>query len=298
MPVAFGLIDPHDLTLPHLPDRLVGFRIAHLSDLHAWRATNNWTRLAHQLSGLRLDMVLFTGDYTHKRTREDLAVAAMKQLTDNLRPVVGCFGVFGNHDHEAMRQLATTVPITWLTNQTLRLDNLPIELLGLDSDHDPRDDAVEMILPPEAPAPEAPPPEVSTPEVILPEVSSSSLKSQTSTLLSPDNTPRLRLLLHHYPDSIMTAADLGVDLMFTGHTHGGHCRLPTGHTLVNCSSLPRHLTSGILRHRNMLMAVSRGIGSRPMVPRLFCHPHVPVYTLRKGPMLGQFTEGIDNVKRW
>jgi len=67
---------------------------------------------------------------------------------------------------------------------------------------------------------------------------------------------------------------------------------------VNCSSLPRHLTSGILRHRNMLMAVSRGIGSRPMVPRLFCHPHVPVYTLRKGPMLGQFTEGIDNVKRW
>ena len=96
----------------------------------------------------------------------------------------------------------------------------------------------------------------------------------------------------------MTSADLGVHLMFSGHTHGGQCRLPGGRALMNCSSLPLHLTCGMLRHQDTVCIVSRGLGETRLRLRLFCPPHVPVVTLRRGPLPGRHTNAIENVRRW
>jgi len=267
MPVAYGLIEPRDLSLPHLPDRLIGRRIAHISDVHAWRPSHKWTRVANQLSGLRLDLVLYTGDYGHKQGHEDTAFAALKQFTDHLRPALGSFGVFGNHDNDALRQLARDLPITWLTNRVVTLDAAPLELWGIDCQQQSTDVA-ELLL-----------------------------SHEPDNDVAPHARP-LRVCLSHFPHMLASAADMGCDLMFSGHTHGGHCRLPWGRAIVNCTDLPLRLTSGVLRHRNTLGAVSRGCGSGLMPPRLFAPPHVPVYTLRKGPMPGRFTDGIDNVHPW
>ncbi len=271
MPAAYGYLEPCDLTLPHLPDRLVGSRIAHISDIHAWRPSHRWTRLAHQLSGLRLDLVLFTGDYAMRYRCEDTAFSALKQLTDNLRPAIGCFGVFGNHDPAALRQMARELPVRWLANESVKLDNAPLEIFGIDNAREPVHDVLSLLM--------------NRPDDDNAEPSTSK--------------PRpLRLCLCHYPDLLMTAADLGCDLMFSGHTHGGQCRLPTGRALVNCSALPLRHTSGILRHRRMLVGISRGCGSGPMPPRVFCPPHVPIYTLHRGPMSGKDTDGMDNIQPW
>ncbi len=94
------------------------------------------------------------------------------------------------------------------------------------------------------------------------------------------------------------AADLGVDLLLCGHTHGGQCRLPTGHPVINSSDLPLRLTAGILRYRNTLAAVSRGIGYVGVMPRMFCKPHLPVYTLRRGTPPGEYTETLQNLRPW
>ena len=113
---------------------------------------------------------------------------------------------------------------------------------------------------------------------------------------------KLRLMLAHYPSWLPTAADMNVDLLFAGHTHGGQIRLPNGLTFNNACDLPRHLSSGILRHRDTLIAISRGLGEVgiPAINkwRLFCPPHVPIYTLRKGSTLGVPTQGLMRVVRW
>jgi hypothetical protein len=269
MPLAYGLIHPTELPLPQLPLSLEGLRIAHFSDLHIWRPSRRYDRLIRQITSIRIDLAVFTGDYIFDESREDVGIEIMHRLFDRLHPPLGSFGVFGNHDSPAFCDAAQSLPIHWLTNRAHRLPDKPIELLGLDaSKHQPAD-SVALAL------------------------------DEASLPTNGHHAPKpLRLLLCHHAGYVNTAADLGAQLMFAGHTHGGQIRLPTGHALINSSDLPLPLTSGILRHRNTLVAVSRGIGDGPFRPRLFCPPHLPIYTLRRRSLPGKFTHLIENLRPW
>jgi hypothetical protein len=105
-------------------------------------------------------------------------------------------------------------------------------------------------------------------------------------------------MLSHYPMYLPTVADMGVDLMFSGHTHGGQWRVPFAGALYNSSDLPMFLSSGILRHRRTLCVVSRGLGETWLPIRFFCPPHMPLYTLHRGPLPGQHTDRLENVQPW
>jgi len=105
-------------------------------------------------------------------------------------------------------------------------------------------------------------------------------------------------MLSHHPDALPTAADLGVDLMLAGHTHGGQCRLPTGRALANASRFPLAMTSGLLRHRDTLALVSRGLGETHLPMRVCCPRHVPLYTLRRRTTPGRSTPEITSVWQW
>jgi hypothetical protein len=94
------------------------------------------------------------------------------------------------------------------------------------------------------------------------------------------------------------AADMGFDLVLSGHTHGGQVRLPPRWSLYNSSDLPLHLTSGVLRHRDALCAVSRGLGETTLPIRLFSPAHLPVYTLRRGRLPGRHCAVTANVQPW
>ena len=105
-------------------------------------------------------------------------------------------------------------------------------------------------------------------------------------------------MLSHFPHYLPVAADLGIDILISGHTHGGQCRLPGGLALVNSSDLPLRLTSGILRHRNTVAVVSRGLREARLPLRLFCPPHLPIYTLRRGTPPGRYTNLVQIIERW
>ena len=253
--------------LGHLPSALEGLRIAHLTDLHITRDRGRHRWIAQDLRALSLDLVLFTGDYMSDPGDEATASRVMERVCGDLRPRLGMFGVFGNHDTPLMRRLLKDLPITWIHNGVETLSAAGIQVLGFDQDCDREADPV---------------------------LTAWALgKRPQATGSRP-----LRLLLCHRPIYLSVASDMGVDLMFSGHTHGGQCRLPTGHALCNSSKLPLRLTSGILRHRDTLCAVSRGLGEVTLPLRLFCPPHLPVYTLRPGPLEGQRTEAMENVRKW
>ncbi len=267
MPLAYGLIHPVDLTLHDLPAELQGLRIAHLSDMHISRPTPRHDRLISQLTSLRLDLVVLTGDYMMRRSDGAAAAQVFKQLVEEVHPRLGFFGVFGNHDSSDFAQQVADIGIHWLGTGVHDLPDSPIQLLGIDQLGDDADDGAAILL--------------------------------NGDPLKPD---KLRLMLAHYPSWLSTAADLNVDILLAGHTHGGQIRLPSGLAISNSCDLPRNMSSGLLRHRDTLIAISRGLGEVGIPGinklRIFCPPHVPVYTLRQGPTLGVHTSNLVRVMRW
>lgn len=313
MPLNHGLIESVDVTLAALPLALEGLRIAHVTDLHIRRPGRaRFERVIRQLAGLRLDLVVMTGDFTADPGYEAAAVEWLASLCRQVRPAHGFFAVTGNHDEVDLIERAGHLPIRWLTNETHRLEGLPIEMMGFLHTATREPDSVATLLHrglperPQSDAPNLPQPQKG-PQVISSSASQFDEEGGASApTVVPANRPAatppsertVRMLLAHAAVMLPTAADMGVDLVFCGHSHGGQIRIPPGWPVVNSSDLPLRLTSGILRHRDTICLVSRGLGENGLPLRFWCPPHVPVYTLHDGPTPSQWTQGVENVRPW
>lgn len=268
-PTSRHLLDPIDLPLPGLTDRLVGCRLLHLTDLHARSHRSPLDPLLHRLSAARLDLGLLTGDIQHRTADPAHAIDLLTRLTRTVSPRLGWFGVFGNHDSPAFRAAAEDLPIHWLINDTCTTPDGLLQILGLSPDADAGPaDAVTLAC------------------------------RLADTAAPPTAGPPIRLLLCHHPEQLITATDLHADLVFCGHTHGGQIRLPGGRALHIGADLPLRMGSGLLRCRDTLCVLSRGIGHSQVRIRLFCPPQAPLCTLRKAPMPGTASQAITLIRRW
>jgi predicted MPP superfamily phosphohydrolase len=102
-------------------------------------------------------------------------------------------------------------------------------------------------------------------------------------LLASAPPDQLRILLHHYPDAVLRAAKIGVDLYLAGHTHGGQVALPFYGALVTLSTLGKAFESGLHRVGNTWEYTNRGLGmeggTAPRV-RFAARPEVTVIDVR------------------
>lgn len=269
------LIEAIDLPVVRLPERLDGLRIAHLTDLHARRPRQRLERLALALVARRLDLVFLTGDYMTDPGDEAAAAEALRRLVAPLKPVLGTFGVFGNHDTREFVDAVQDLPVHWLRDEAARVvhEGHPIDLLGLDMIRRQEPDPVNLLI----------------------------HEGEAHAEREADNDAepaKVRLMLSHDARYVVTAADMEIDLVFSGHTHGGQVRLPGARPLFNSSQLPLSLTSGIFRHRDTLAVVARGVGESGLPVRVFCPPHVPIYTLRKRSLPGRRSETVELIRAW
>ncbi|MEM8494566.1 MAG: metallophosphoesterase [Planctomycetota bacterium] len=276
------MLDPHALPLPRLPDALVGLRIAHVSDLHLHRREQDGVRrrfrtLIEELHAEHIrrpiDLLVLTGDYMNRAKDEPAALKYLAELHDRIEPAVATLGVFGNHDSDALVEACIEAAeeavgtgrrrINWLRDAAVRLTfrGTPVDVLGLDTRMSRWPDAVRLVrgMHEELPTTEHP------------------------AVHGPNDADRpFRLMLAHIPRVLPTAADLGVDLLLSGHTHGGQMCLPGRTPLRNSSSLPLRLTTGWQRHRDTLACVSRGLGEMTLPCRMFAPRQLPIYTLTQG----------------
>lgn len=275
MPLAYGLTEPVDLALTHLPQALDRLRIAHLTDLHLFKRSKPLDKMIYQLTKIRLDLGVLTGDYIVRQHKQNQALPFLRELTQAVKPALGWYGVFGNHDNQPLIDELAELPITWLSDEAVALKDKPIEIVGL------RCTATHI-----------------RPDPIAAACSVAALPTTHA-----DRGKRLRLVLSHRPDFLPLASDLGGDLMLSGHTHGGQVRLPFNLPLYNSSDLPLHLSAGLMRHRNTLAVISRGLGNTglcgsPLRMRVLCRPHAPIYTLHRGTAPGEHTDDITSIWRW
>lgn len=233
-----------NITPANLPAELDGLRIGHLSDLHLGhphaRANTRWA--VEQLVRERPDLIVMTGDFVSFAA----AIAELPKLLAPLRAPLGIYAVPGNHDYweglDVIRESLAPLGIEFLVNsgQTLVWRGMPFYIAGVDDiwDGQPDFDATFAIRP--------------------------------ANLFT--------LLLAHAPDLADIAAGYGVNVQFSGHTHGGHLRLP----LLGSFCLPFYgvrYPAGFEQVGAMQLYVSRGLGGMPL--RFGCPPEATIVTLTR-----------------
>ncbi len=241
-------LERHEILLRRLPRELDGLRVVQLSDIHNGPFTppGQIERAVEVANSLRPDIVALTGDYV-SHEREYAAPCA--ELMGRLRARCGVFAILGNHDHWTDAALITDLfraeGIRVLVNEGIRFEHpdrpgAALWLAGVD------DTMVGL--------------------------------EDLPLALAGSREDELKLLLAHNPMILRRAARAGVDLVLSGHTHGGQV---TWRSESSPSGRPRRrLLRGLGRQGATQIYVSRGLGTVVLPVRYGCLPEVSLLELR------------------
>jgi uncharacterized protein len=231
-----------------LPASFEGFTILHLSDLHDKEFGSGGEALINLLKPESFDLVALTGDLVTGDTplltpALDL-IAGIGRISD--RPV---YSVSGNHDWrlergEEFNGRLREVGVRVLSNGFAAIERGKDRLwiIGVD-DPITRRDRLDQAL------------------------------SGTD-----NNAPRL--LLAHSPHPYPQAVQRGLDLMLSGHTHGGQIRIPIlGAPFVPAMGLFPRYDYGLYNSGPTTMIVSGGLGESMLPIRFNIRPEVSLITL-------------------
>lgn len=238
----------HNFPLRDLPEPFDGFRIMHLSDIHADGITNRARDLCSLLKSLEADLCVITGDYrfkTHSRYQDSMQV--MADILQCIDPPFGKWGVLGNHDFIEFVPPLEASGLSMLLNEStpLEKDGARIWLSGVDDDH----------------------------------LYHCADLGKTLQGIPPDDTV---VLLSHTPELYKRAALDEIDLFLCGHTHGGQICLPGGVPLLTNASCSNRYCMGDWKYQDMSGYTSSGTGSSSVPVRFNCAPEIAIHTLRKG----------------
>jgi predicted MPP superfamily phosphohydrolase len=236
-----------EFAFPHLPAPFDGYRVLHLADLHLDAHPALAKRAAALARRARCDLCVLTGDYRYRVDGPiEAGMAALARLAPAIQAVDGIYAVLGNHDTIAMVPSLEALGIRVLANQTVSIarDGSVLHVTGIDDVHYfYTGDAAEALD------------------------------------RAPDG---FRLALVHSPEMIRPAAEAGIALYLTGHTHGGQVCLPGGRPLVTHSQGARRFAAGLWRHGEMAGYTSRGVGVSGLPVRFNSRGEIALITLRRG----------------
>ena len=239
------------IPVPHLPPEFAGFRVVHLSDLHYGLLQPLLTAkyVVWRTNRLQRDIIVCTGDYVLEKNAH-VNIDRVWPLLSKLHAPGGVYSVLGNHDHWA----DTERSIEWLdrTRQNLQGKTVALERQGrklwLAGGGDLWTDPMDF-----------------------------------DKLLADVPEGDCRIVLAHNPDSADTGFNVRIDLMISGHTHGGQFLLP----FLGPPSNPvknKSYTSGLKKSENgPLVFISKGIGWGTFPVRLGCFPEIAVLELIPDP---------------
>lgn len=249
-----AISEPYMLTIEHervalrrLPKALESFRIVQLSDIHhgPFSDTSQIERAVETANRLQPDIIALTGDYISK---ERHYAAPCAEMLGRLRARYGVYAVLGNHDHWTDAALITDLfraeGITVLVNEGMRfeLNGSAFWLAGVD------DTMVGL--------------------------------ENISLALAGARENEMKLLLAHNPIILRRAARADVDLVLSGHTHGGQVALRSEQS--SSGGPRRRFLKGLGRLGNTQIYVNRGLGTVVLPIRYGCPPEVSLLELRHG----------------
>lgn len=238
-----------------LPDAFDGYRIAQVSDLHNAEFGEGNERLLDMLRESEPDVIAITGDLIDSR-RTDIAVALA--FAEEAVQIAPCYYVSGNHEarvseYQELKAGLEAAGVTVLDDAQVKIDasGESITVIGINdpsfhADYLSGDAAV--------------------------------IDGKLSELAVEDTG--FTILLSHRPELFDTYVDHDIDLVLSGHAHGGQFRLPLIGGLVapNQGLFPKY-DAGLYSEGNTNMIVSRGIGNSIIPVRFNNRPEVVLIEL-------------------
>lgn len=247
----------YTITSEELPEMFDGYRIAQVSDLHNAEMGKDNEKLLTMLQNAQPDIIVITGDLIDSRDT-DLAVAL--RFAEQAIEIAPCYYVTGNHEaripeYPKLKEGLTERGVFVLEDARLEIEQSgeTIVLLGVD------DPSFEVDY--------------------LSGDAHTLMKDKLEALMNKDDG--YTILLSHRPELFEIYADHGVNLVLSGHAHGGQFRLPFAGGLVapNQGLFPEYDAGQYMDH-NTCMIVSRGVGNSIIPIRFNNRPEVVLIELK------------------
>ncbi|HHI03399.1 MAG: hypothetical protein DRP51_00290 [Candidatus Zixiibacteriota bacterium] len=233
-----------------LPLQLNGLRILHLTDSHLgiYKHVTDIEKILHLARKYNPDLILMTGDIADEI---DLLPETLRLISEFGVPY-GVFAVPGNHEYyrgiEQFKQAHKNSPASLLigSGQSINVNGKSLYIAGAD---DPRRMHGNYV---------------------------STLNKSIDKSIENALSDSFKILMSHRPEAFDRAAELGINLVLAGHTHGGQIGLGDRSFFENFS--PNSYLWGEYSIDKAQMYVSSGIGH--WLPfRLGCQTEAPVIEL-------------------
>jgi predicted MPP superfamily phosphohydrolase len=229
-----------------------GFTITLISDIHSgfFMAKEQMDEYVQTINRLGADLIAVPGDFVNSALEEAYPFA---ESFSRLEAPYGVYGVLGNHDYytgevEKVARVVEDCGIRLFRNSriTLRRGDAALVLAGID------------------------------------DIGSGSLAGRLFDLSLDGIQPGAStVMLCHRPYFFPQAAARGVDLILSGHTHGGQVVLFTaGRDIIAPARVASPYVAGEYRIASSTMYVSRGVGMVGIPIRINCPPEITRITLR------------------
>lgn len=253
----FLKVTHYEIKDKNIPSGFNNYKIAQISDYHNTKSSLIKNGIINTLKKEKPDIIVITGDLVD-RNRTDIKVSL--DLIKEIKDISPIYYVNGNHesaikDYDKLKEGLMKLDVIVLENSSVNLEKngSNITLIGINDPTISKDYGT------------------SNSEIITKELEE----------FTKDNT--YKILLSHRSEQLDTYSQNNINLVFTGHSHGGQVRVPFigGLYAPHQGFLPKY-TSGVHIKGKTHLVISRGIGNSTFPFRINNRPELIIVNLQGG----------------
>ncbi len=250
-------LNTYTISRGRLPKAFDGYRVAHISDLHNTEMGKDNEKLLDVMREAKPDIIAITGDLIDSRNT-DIEIAL--KFTGAAMEIAPCYYVTGNHEarvseYDEIKEGLIEQGVVVLDDERIELEQSG-EIIALLGVNDPSFQTDYLF---------------GDSETVM--------ESKLQEISDAEN--EFTILLSHRPELFEVYTESKVDVVLSGHAHGGQFRLPFvgGMVAPNQGLFPKY-DAGLYTEESTDMIVSKGIGNSILPFRFNNQPEVILIELK------------------